>query len=573
MRLIRLSANHNTFKTVHFNETGVTLIVGEKSKGGETYNGVGKSLIVELLHFCLGSKKNDEFKNKIPAWEFTLEFYLLNQRHSVSRNTSDQNKVYLDHQKMTVPAFTDWMEQRVFTVPEGISGITFRSLLPRFMRRGAKQYVDPRIAGDYGEYDWLIRSAFLLGIDVHLIAKKATIRDEINRIQALRNNFRDDPLLRDFYSGGKDADIHLSHLERQIRKLDQDKQQFVVAEDYYDLQKAADNLATKIEADKNSAFLLRNAISNIDTSLKSQPDLPLERLKSVYGELTANFKPESLKSLDDLSSFHQRLLENRIARLTREKLRLIDKLETIEQSLKPQQVELNRYLRTLGQSRALDQYTAIVNQIGDLTAQAQKLRDYQNIEREYSDKEASLDGQLSTEVIKTNVYLEDTKEFREKNFEVFKDYVARFYPSAVAGISLHNNERNNNKKRFDFDVHIENDSSDGINEVRIFCYDMTLLTLRQGHKIDFIFHDSRLFANMDVRQRAVLFRLVNDVASRMGIQYIASLNPDMITGMESELSSQELKALIKDNIVLELKDDSAQGKLLGIQVNMHYDKS
>lgn len=572
MRLIRLSANHDTFKTVHFNEAGVTLIVGEKSKGGETYNGVGKSLIVELLHFCLGSKKNDEFKNKIPAWEFTLDFDLLNNRHTVSRNTSDQSTIYLDHQKTTVAFFTDWMEQRVFTIPEGIAGLTFRSLLPRFLRRGAKQYVDPRVAGDFTEFDWLLRNALLLGIDVHLIEKKAAIRDEIQRIQTLRKNFSDDPLLRDFYSGGKDANIHLSHLERQIKKLEQDKQQFVVAEDYYELQKAADELATKIESDKNSAFLIRNAIANIATSIKAQPDLPLGRLKTVYGELAGNFKPESLKRLDDLSSFHQRLLENRIARLTREKLRLMDKLETIEHSLRPQQIELDKYLRTLGQSRALDQYTAIVNQIADLTAQAQKLRDYQNIEREYSDKEANLEGQLSTEVIKTNVYLEDTKEFREKNFDVFKDYVARFYPSAVAGISLHNNDRSNNKKRFDFDVHIENDSSDGINEVRIFCYDMTILTLRQGHKIDFLFHDSRLFANMDVRQRAVLFRIVNEVASRLRIQYIATLNPDMITGMESELSRQELKSLIKDNIVLELQDDSAEGKLLGIQVNMHYDK-
>ena len=54
MRLIRLSANRESFKPVMFNETGLTLIVGSKTKGGETYNGVGKSLIVALLHFCLG---------------------------------------------------------------------------------------------------------------------------------------------------------------------------------------------------------------------------------------------------------------------------------------------------------------------------------------------------------------------------------------------------------------------------------------------------------------------------------------------------------------------------------------
>ena len=64
MRLIKLSANKDSFKTIKFNPTGLTIIVGAKSKGGETYNGVGKSLVIELLHFCLGSSKNPEFELK-----------------------------------------------------------------------------------------------------------------------------------------------------------------------------------------------------------------------------------------------------------------------------------------------------------------------------------------------------------------------------------------------------------------------------------------------------------------------------------------------------------------------------
>ncbi len=572
MRLIRLSANHDTFKTINFNETGLTVIVGSKSKEGETYNGVGKSLIVELLHFCLGSNKNDAFGSNIPQWEFTLEFELQNEKHTISRNTSNQGVILFDHQEMKLKAFNGWMEERLFAIPDGIAQLSYRSLLPKFLRRGHSQYVDPKITGDYSEYDWLIRNAFLLGIDVHLIAKKAILRDEVSRIQTLRKNFKDDPLLRDFYSGGKDTEIHLSHLERQIKKLEQDKEQFVVAENYYELQKAADDLAIQVNNDKNTMFLIQNAIENINKSIKEQPDLPLNRLQSLYGELTNTFKLESLKRLEELSGFHQRLLENRIARLSREKLHLMEQQKTIESALKAKQLDLDKHLRILGKARALDQYTAIINQIAELTAQAGKLKDYQNIEREYSNQEAELEGQLSEEVIKTNTYLDETRELREKHLGAFKDYVARFYPSAVAGISIHNNDRSNNKKRFDFDVHVENDNSDGINEVRIFCYDLTLLTLRQGHKIGFMFHDSRLFANMDVRQRAMLFRLAHEVTQERGIQYIATLNPDFISGMEHEFTPEEMKQVITDNIVLELKDDSVSGKLLGIQVDMHYDK-
>lgn len=569
--MIRLSANRETFKAVTFNRTGLTLVVGAKSKGGETYNGVGKSLIIELLHYCLGSNKYPEFELKIPKWEFTLEFELHDGIHSVSRNTSKQGVVYLDHQEKKVSDFNAWMEERVFTLPEDVPSLTYRSLLPKFLRRGQSQYNDPRNTGDFKEFDMLIRNAFLLGIDVHLIATKAQVRDEIQKLQTLRKNFKDDSLLRDYYMGGKDADIQLSFLERRIKEMEKDKAAFVVAENYYELQKSADQLAAEIDDGKNSAFLIRNALENIDKSIREQPDLPLERLHQLYGELTSAFRPESLKRLEDVADFHQRLLENRVARLSREKMLLADQLKTVEGGLRLKQTELDRQLKALGEARALDQYTAVVNQIATLTSQAQKLRDYKAIDLEYSNREANLEGQLSDEVIKTNTYLEETRELREKHFGVFKDFVARFYPSSPAGISLHNNERKENKKRFDFDVRVENDSSDGINEVRIFCYDMTLLCLKQGHKIDFIFHDSRLYANMDVRQRAMLFRIANEVAGRRGFQYVATLNPDFISGMENEFEKEEFERIISGNIVLELRDDSPAGKLLGIQVDMHYE--
>jgi uncharacterized protein YydD (DUF2326 family) len=58
MRLIELSANESTFKRIAFNRTGLTLIVGrhratKKADLKKTYNGVGKSLIVALVNFCL----------------------------------------------------------------------------------------------------------------------------------------------------------------------------------------------------------------------------------------------------------------------------------------------------------------------------------------------------------------------------------------------------------------------------------------------------------------------------------------------------------------------------------------
>lgn len=178
---------------------------------------------------------------------------------------------------------------------------------------------------------------------------------------------------------------------------------------------------------------------------------------------------------------------------------------------------------------------------------------------------------MSDEVIATNEYLEENRVVRDEHMSVFKDYAARFYPNKVAGISVNNND-GDNKTRFDLAVQIEDDSSDAINEVRIFCYDLSILSLKQGHQVGFVFHDSRLFANIDVRQRAELYKLADEVTARLGCQYIATLNPDFISSMEGQFTEDDFKRIFTDNIVLTLKDDSAAGKLLGVQVNMHYDK-
>ena len=69
MQLISLTSNKETFRPIHFkNEIGLNFIVAtqknpEISDKGNTTNGVGKSLIVAIIHFCLASSKKESFKN------------------------------------------------------------------------------------------------------------------------------------------------------------------------------------------------------------------------------------------------------------------------------------------------------------------------------------------------------------------------------------------------------------------------------------------------------------------------------------------------------------------------------
>lgn len=71
MKLISLTANKETFHPVYFDD-GINIIVGKQvaphnENDGNTYNGVGKSLTLHLIHFCLGSNKIDSFTKKNPG--------------------------------------------------------------------------------------------------------------------------------------------------------------------------------------------------------------------------------------------------------------------------------------------------------------------------------------------------------------------------------------------------------------------------------------------------------------------------------------------------------------------------
>ena len=84
----------------------------------------------------------------------------------------------------------------------------------------------------------------------------------------------------------------------------------------------------------------------------------------------------------------------------------------------------------------------------------------------------------------------------------------------------------------------------------------------------FIAHDSRLFANMDPRQRETLFRIVSEVCRTDDLQYICSINEDALLSIKSLMSEADYEEIAGNNIILELNDDSPESKLLGIQIDI-----
>ena len=65
---------------------------------------------------------------------------------------------------------------------------------------------------------------------------------------------------------------------------------------------------------------------------------------------------------------------------------------------------------------------------------------------------------------------------------------------------------------------------------------------------------------------------INGNTSKSEYQYILSLNEANLKGVETILTPEEYEELVTNNVILELTDESNAGKLLGIQVDVKYNK-
>lgn len=576
MQLISLTSNKKSFRSVHFkNVTGLNFIVAnqknpESSDKGKTTNGVGKSLIVALIHFCLGSSKKDSFKKDLSGWSFILTFKIGNETFKSERSTDKQNIIVLNGEENSLPKFNNKFGSLLFDVPAGTSQLTFRSLIPFFIRPRKASYIDydnPNAIKN--GYQIQITNALLLGLDVRLVEEKFKLRKEKERIKNLVKELSQDELLKDFFNQKKDATLEGQQVKEDILKLENDLKTFKVADDYYEINKDADNIKLEIEKSKNKITLIENQINNIEETRKISPDIKRENIEKIYNEASVVFNEETLKTLEDLERFYKHLSSNREKRLFDKKNDLLHSLSDLQDNISGKKNELDLKLKYLDAHQALDIVLRLKDKLSDLKAKEDNIQRYDALISKYQKLKIKSEKDLINSTERTQYYLEDAKEVIKSTTDFFRELAKRFYPNATAGITVKNND-GDNQLRYRIDAKISADRSDGIGNIKTFCYDLTILLRGFSHHVNCIFHDSRLLSDTDPRQIAELFKILNEYIQVSGKQYNLSLNQNQLDEVKKYLTEIEYQTIIHENICLELKDELPTDKLLGIQVDLDY---
>lgn len=576
MQLVKVYSNKESFKTVEFNKNGLNFIVAKQKNldnqnKGDTYNGVGKSLLVRIIHFCFGAsdKHYKSFCKELDEWEFYIDFIVKNNKYTVKRCTKTPKEIYLNDEKLSVAKFNEKMAKICFSIPKEINYLTFRSLFPFFIRPNKEAYANYDIPiKDLKKYQIVLYNAFLLGLDIFLVQKKKELKSEKDKVKQLIKNFKKDSILREFFIGEKDIELTLLDIEEQIQKLDENLKLFKVAKDYNDVQVEADEVENKLFKINNELILIENNIKKIEKSLGVNSEVRAMDIESIYNEINIHFSKDLTKTLNELEEFHNKLTVNRKRRLIEQKGKLLiekDKKQKISNQL---QKKLDSLMKYLGEHEALDVFVVLSDKKSKLEAQREDLTKYKQLEEKCKLREMEIVKEQSNMTIKAEEYLNLISEEIATLRDFFRTLAKKFYPNVASGLSIEN-DNGDNQNRFKIQAKIDSDASDGINSVRIFCYDLTVLLKGHNHYIDFIFHDSRLFDGIDERQKADIFNIAYELFDEnLNKQYIATINQNQLEEVKNQLGADKYKTIIEDNTVLILTDESANDKILGVSVDI-----
>lgn len=571
MYLDKLYSNKQSFKDIEFQPNDINIILGKKTTDdvGKSVNGVGKTLSLNIIDFCLGSSitKKDNI-SKLHEWDFYLTINIDNQKHIVNRSIENRNVIYLDGKEDSVKNFNKYMEKLLFDCKTESSFLSYRNLISRFLRIPKKGYLAWDICKDKEQQETaLICNALLLGIDTNLIQRKIELKNQINELNKNKKIMKNNEDVKNIIKG-TDIGVNIKSLTKEIDMIEGKLESFKISEEYNNIKSDLEQSKYKKNDIINEIELNQNLIRSIEESLNVKIDVSAKQVLDLYEQSKVIFNLEVKKTIEEVSGFHERLLKNRQVRLKEDREKIMSQIKSLNAALSIMNNKINSNIEYLKDKGTLSEYDALRNKLSDMELRLYKIKEYDHILSEIDVKVKTIKKEMADEDLKAT---EDLIEYKKDEIisNIFKGYVDSIYKDEhrISGIKINNNT-NENKIRFDIEPEIAGEDSAGINNVKTFCLDMLYLSLKKNHNIEFIYHDNSIFTETDPRQVYNMIKLAVNICKEKGVQYILNINYDMFENV-IEIARYEddtdFEQHLRERVVVELCDDYPENKLLGIE--------
>jgi uncharacterized protein YydD (DUF2326 family) len=572
-----------TFKPITFKK-GFNVVLADRiseSTDKDSRNGLGKTTLLGIIHFCLGAntKPNTGLRiEQLKDWTFFLDLTFGEKDFTISRNTTDFGKIFIEGDFSGWPISperdetggkfflktSDWilvLGQLMFGIPITINkkyAPTFRSLISYFIRHGHGAFEEPfKHHSQQLTWDIQVNNAYLLGLNWEYASDFQLLKDQKAIIDNLETASKEG-ILPLYLSSQGELEAEKIRFEEQIKKADAQLKSFRIHPQYLDIQEKAVSITNEIHEITNKLIINQKILQKYQENLVEEHDVSVEQVKKIYSDAGLIFPNNLLTSLDNTIEFHKTIVSNRKTYLTSELDRLARRIDHEKQEIERLSDDRAKIFQILKTHGALEEYTLLQKRVLDLKQQIDTIKGRIEIIKKIDQGKSTLKIKREELLQKSRLDLDERETQKKNAIRIFNQNSEYLYANpGILSIDIKDTG-------YKFAVEIQRSRSQGIGYMKIFCYDLMLIQNLALAKCSpcFLIHDSTIFDGVDERQVAKAMELAYQESLNNDFQYICALNSDRIPNDDF---SDGFRAKFDQSIRITFTDATDDGGLLGLR--------
>lgn len=578
--ILSISANKETFKPVTF-KAGLNFIIAERTEYSteqDSRNAVGKTTLLQIVHHCLGGNLSNHLRKPMlrdESWEFTLELLTTMGTASITRGIANDRVAKVSGvklpqsldpepfgngvQQVTIQALNAWLGNQLFGLPiekPNKYSPSFRNLISYFARREFE--VEPyKFIANQPAWDRDVHNAYLLGLEWQPFTDLQILKERKDVLRKVKKSIKEG-ILRGPQGNPATMESQRVRLDQEIGELERQLGDFKIHPNYREIEEEASYLTGELRKMRNNGFRLRTTLRHYEESLTSEVAPAEGSVVSLFEIAQVELPGEVRQTIERVEAFHQSVVHNRTEFLREECENL--RLQIAENEAEEARIgdERAKALSIIDSYRALDEYNQLHERLADLRYERDRITEALRQRREIDNTDDEIASERQQVITQGRRAHEEREAIRARAIELFNSNSRALYGEESHGtLEIAFTSRGS----FSFHVDIQGEGSQGIEKMKLFCFDLMLAQRWAGRNTTpgFVFHDSHVFDGVDDRQKAAAIRLAAQEAERYGFQYICSFN-------SNDLPSQDLLGDldVEKHTRLTLTDDGPQGKLMGL---------
>jgi len=593
-----VSSSLPTFKTLTFTP-GLNLLLADVAKTStdrHTRNSAGKTSLVEIIHFLLGSEatKASLFKHDA-LWKhsFSVEFLLGGRWVRATRSGSQDDIVTLsaaDAEALGLPIplslfaldkddgvpvsldtwktilGTHWFklpEDRIDTEFDGKGAPSFRPLAGYFARRRKIGGLDTieKNSRDQQPGSWQVAISYLLGLDWNIAREFQDTRDRKRVLEVLSKAVKSGELGQIL---GTTAEIRpeLARVEDRIGIVRSQVDAFQVHDSYRELADRASALKDRVSEITFALAEADAAVEYMAKSLHQEAPPAYADVERLYAAAGIELPAVALRRFDDVKAFQASVAANRRHYLKEQIDEVTNRRNDLARELETAATERTSVLQLLDGRGAFEDLIRLREKLGEFVGRAATLRS----KLQHAAVLESNKTQLKAEAAALELKLQQSYETSEnaiKRATVLVDHaISTLYDDRTGNLLV---EASRTGPKFRIDIQ-GGGNKGGIDMMKLFCFDTALLRIsydRFAPGPRTLVHDSHLFDGVDSRQVARALTYGHAIADEIAGQYIVALNSDEFEKANA-VSETTLTRFVNQ---VRLTDDEAGG-LFGFRFDL-----